>query len=293
MESPVPTVVPEPPEVGPRTAPDIGPHRLFDSRLLFVWLAVVAGILACDGGKTLAMGSHAPFAGCTGLPTAPPAALGLNPFYVKYLDGYGTPVVSSANVTDEALLAACRTTGNMVAKREDVRLAMASHNHRVAVIAENERTTDIPEYADLYTVFPNTDWNTYRAVSATVVRPVTSTSEENLRCLPGDMYEGDSALVWTLAHGLLDLGIVDVDPQFGGEVQTAYTSAMAKGLWAGTSATAKANDYWAVGSLAWFGASTRLPVKSRDELASYDAPLADLLGTYLPANDWHPGCYGH
>jgi hypothetical protein len=256
-------VVPEPPEVGPRAAPDIGPQqRLFDSRLPFVWVAVAAGMLACDGGQTLEMGSHAPFAGCTVFPTAPPAALGLHPFYVKYLDGHGTPVVSSANVTDEALLAACRITGNMVAKREDVRLAMAGHNHRVAVIAENERTTDIPEYADLYTVFPSTDWNAYRA------------------------------LIWTLAHGLLDLGIVDIDPQFGGEVQTAYTAAMAKGLWPNTSATANADDYWAVGSLAWFGASTRLPVKSRDELAGYDAPLADLLGTYLPASDWRSSCYG-
>ena len=248
-------------------------------------------MLACDGGKTLEMGSHAPFAGCAASPTIPPAALGLNPFYVKYLDGYGTPVVSSANVSDEALLAACRITGNMVAKREEVRVAMAGNNHRVVVIAENERTTDIPEYADLYTVFPNTDWNTYRAVSPTAVRPISSTSEENLRCLPGDVYEGDSALVWTLAHGLLELGIVDVDPQFAGEVQAAYTSAMAQGLWATTSATENVDDYWAAGSQAWFGASAHLPVKTRDELAGYDATLADLLATYLPANDWRPGCY--
>jgi hypothetical protein len=255
--------------------------------------ALALGLFACDGGTTQTIGSHDAFAGCGATPTAPPAGLGLHPFYVKYLDGYGSPVVSSANVSDQALLAACRITGNMVSAREDVRQALARNNHRVAVIAANEQTTDIPEYADLYTVFPNTDWNTYRAVSATRVRPVTSAAEENLRCLPGDMYLGDSALVWTLAHGLRDLGIAEVDSQFGTQIQAAYASAMAKGLWAKTSAAESDEDYWAAGSLAWFGASTHLPVKSRSDLAAYDAPLTDLLGRYLPVNDWRPSCYSN
>jgi hypothetical protein len=239
------------------------------------------------------MGSHAAFAGCSASPGPPPAALSLAPFYVKYLDGYGTPVVSSAKVSDEALRRACRITGNMVSLKESLRQALAGNNHRVAVIALEERTTDIPEYSDLDTVFPNTDWNAYRALSATRVRPVSSTSEENLRCLPGDMYEGDSALVWTLAHSLRDLAIVEVDPQFGGLVQAAFTSAMANGLWANTSAAESAAEYWIAGNLVWFSTSTRLPVKSRGELASYDPPLATLLGAYLPANDWRPSCYGN
>jgi hypothetical protein len=255
--------------------------------------AVALGLLACDGGTTQHMGSHAAFSGCSEKPTTPPAALSLDPFYVKYLDGYGTPVVSSAKVSDEALLRACRITGNMVSLREDVRRALAGKSHRVAVIAADERTTDIPEYANLDTVFPNTDWNSYRALSATLVRPVTSASEENLRCLPGDMYEGDSALVWTLAHGLRDLGIVEVDPQFGGKVQTAYTSAMAKGLWAATSAAESAEEYWTAGNMAWSSASTHLPVRSRDDLANYDPALAALVAAYLPANDWRPSCYGN
>ena len=38
MASPAPaSVVPHPPEVGPRAVPDIGPRRLFDSHLPFVW----------------------------------------------------------------------------------------------------------------------------------------------------------------------------------------------------------------------------------------------------------------
>jgi hypothetical protein len=260
-------------------------------RRLGCLVAITLGMLACDGGKTKDMGEHAPFAGCAARPTAPPAALGLAPFYVKYLDGYGTPVVSSAAVSDEALVAACRITGNMVSRREDVRQALAKNNHHVAVIGENEQTTDIPEYADLYTVFPNTEWNAKRALGATRVRPVTSSGEENLRCLPGDIYQGRSSLIEMLAHGLRDLGISEVDSEFRNKVQKAYTSAMAQGLWSTTSATEDAEAYWSIGTLAWFGANSRLPVDSRQDLMGYDAPLAALLDTYLPANDWHPTCY--
>lgn len=257
----------------------------------FCLAVMVLGLGACDGGSTQQMGSHAPFAACDVVPAKPPASLGLDPFYVKYLDGYGTPVVSSGKVSDEALARACRITGNMVSLREDVRRALASNNHRVAVIAVDERTTDIPEYANLDTVFPKTDWNTFRAVSPTSVRPVSSTSEENLRCLSGDIYDGESALVWTLAHGLRDLGIVAVEPRFGDQVQAAYSAAMANGLWASTSAAESAQDYWIAGNLAWFGASTHLPVRSREALTGYDAPLAALLASYLPANGWRPSCY--
>ena len=44
--------------------------------------------------------------------------------------------------------------------------------------------------------------------------------------------------------------------------------------------------------MAWFGASTRLPVESRDELVAYDAPLATSLAAYLPVTNWRLGCYG-
>jgi len=37
MASPAPTAVQGPPEVGPRGAADLGPHRLFDSHLPLVW----------------------------------------------------------------------------------------------------------------------------------------------------------------------------------------------------------------------------------------------------------------
>ena len=252
--------------------------------LALAWL----GAGACDGGKTEYMGAHAPFAGCAGSPSAPPAALGLPAFYAKYLDGYGTPVVSSAAVADQALLAACRITGEMVSLRADVRQALGANHLHVAVVGTGEVTTDIPEYADLYTAFPGTDWNTLRGIGATRVRPVASAGEENLLCLPSDVFAGQSVLVWVLAHALRDLGIVDVDTQFRSRVQSAYDAAMSNGLWAGTK---DVDDYWAAGAQAWFGAITGGPAASRAELLTYDPPLAALLATWLPADAWNPSCY--
>jgi hypothetical protein len=256
---------------------------------LLTFLALVA--CACDDGKTVYMGAHMPFAGCVVNPTTPPAELKLDPFYGKYLDGYGTPVVSSSQVSDQALVAACRITGEMVSARKDVRDALAARHFRVAVLALGERTTDIPEYADLYSAFPGTEWNEIRGLGATRARPVSSCAEENLLCLPSDIYPGETILVEMIAHGHRDLGIVDVDAQFRGHLQSVYALAMSKGLWNATSAAVDADTYWAVGAAAWFGASTLTPVNTPATVTDYDPPLAALLAAYLPAVTWHPGCY--
>jgi hypothetical protein len=264
------------------------PTRGWPTPVLALILSTAA---ACDGGTTVNLGQHAPFAGCVGSPTAPPASLGLDPFYRKYLDGNGTPVVSSAEVSDRALGEACRITGELVAARAEVRAALAANDFHVAVLARSERTTDIPEYADLYAVFPDTDWNQLRGIGATHARPVASGSEENLLCLSGDIYAGQSILVQMTAHALRDLGIVDVDAQFGGAIRAAYASAMSAGLWADTFAAEDPDVYWAAGSQAWFGANSHLPVNDRAAVTAYDPGLGALLAQYLPSDRIHLGCY--
>jgi alpha-glucosidase len=254
-------------------------------------ISLLALALGCDSGTTQNMGSHALFAKCALPPTAPPAELSLNAFYTKYLDGHGTPVVSSDRVSDEALLRACRITSEVLSARDDVRQALANNHHRVAVLATGEITTNIPEYADLYDAFPSTDWNNLRGIGATRARPVASTGEENLLCLPGDAFVGQTTLVQMLGHSLRDLGIVDVDSQFKTQQEAAYTAAMDKGLWADTPAAVKAAVYWAFGTQAWFGANSLIPPKTRAALVDYDPPLATLLATYLPADEIRLGCY--
>ena len=256
-----------------------------------LWVAMASIVSACGGAGTEYMGEHTPFAGCEHSPAAPPTTLGLASFYAKYLDGYGTPVVASAAVSDQALQIACRITGEVVSLRSDVRQALAANHFRVAVLAPTEVTTDIPEYADIYTTNPAKDWDSMRGIGATHARPVCSCGEENLLCLAGDVFAGASILIQMLAHGLRDLGIEEIDSQFDGEIRSAYAAAMARDAWQGTSAADDVKSYWASGAEAWFGANSRAPARGHAAVTAYDPALAALQAAYLPADDWRPGCY--
>src|SRR5439155_22737185 len=77
-----------------------------------------------------------------------PAALGFDPFYRKYVDALGIPILSSEKVPDAALLVARDIVIHMLSKRSDLREEMLRKNMRVGVMAQSESTTDIPEHRD-------------------------------------------------------------------------------------------------------------------------------------------------
>ena len=148
--------------------------------------ALVATVLfafGCSGG-TKYIGSNGGTGECAA-PASPPAELGLAPFYTRYLDARGIPVVSSANVSDSALGRACDAAIHVLEKRADVRARLTDNGFKVAVIGVDEVLTDLPEYSDLYEVYPEIDWNySVRSVGAgSLERPVSSVGEEN-RTLP-------------------------------------------------------------------------------------------------------------
>ena len=110
----------------------------------------------------------------------PPDELALDPFYRKYIDAQGLPVVSSSKVPDKALYRARDIINEMLANRSDLRATIAGLGVRVAVMAQSEVTTDIPEHGDLYEAFAGTDWDRRaRGLGATLARPATSAAEEN------------------------------------------------------------------------------------------------------------------
>ena len=88
--------------------------------------------------------------------TAPPAALGLDPFYKKYADAHGIPIVSSAKVPDEALLMARDIVQFMLSERPDLRQELIRKKWKVAIMAETEVTYDIPEHRK-YRLLPKID----------------------------------------------------------------------------------------------------------------------------------------
>ncbi|MCX2584692.1 hypothetical protein [Pedobacter sp. MR22-3] len=80
--------------------------------------------------------------------TRPPDSLGYPKFYEKYTDAFGIPVVSSAKVSDAALLVARDIINYMLVKRPDIRSAMISMKARLSIMAWSEMQTDLPEYSN-------------------------------------------------------------------------------------------------------------------------------------------------
>ncbi len=104
--------------------------------------------------------------------TAPPRELGLDPFYKKYVDAGGLPVISSGQPRDEALMAAAEIVVAMLARRADLQKALIDGRVRIAVMAAGEVTTDIPEHSRLT---PKSYWDKRaRGLGGTPAIPTTS-----------------------------------------------------------------------------------------------------------------------
>src|SRR5687767_6809883 len=144
-------------------------------------------------------------------------------FYQKYVEVEGFPIVSSSNVSDYALLEASWIVRQMLTNRTDLLHAMASNNVRLAVMAWNEFTTDIPEHSDLKSAVY---WDRRaRGLGATRARPAVSCAEENLLCYPGDPYSTENILIHEFAHAIHEMGMNTVDRTFDKRLRAAFARA--------------------------------------------------------------------
>jgi Xaa-Pro aminopeptidase len=220
---------------------------------------------------------------------APPASLGLDPFYTKYVSAHGLPVVGSAKVSDFALREAVYLVDQMLAHRPDIREAMKKNKIRVAVMAYSERTTDIPEHRKM-TPKPYWDFRA-RGLGASPRTPVVSCAEENLLNYPGDPYSTENILIHEFGHGIDGVGLRAVDPTFRTRLREAYRHALDKGLWKGTYAASNPGEYWAEGVQSWFDTnrqndSQHNHVDTREELRTYDPELAKLCAEVFGDGLW-------
>ncbi len=218
---------------------------------------------------------------------APPADLGFDPFYEKYVDAAGLPIISSARVPDEALLQARRLIEEMLAGRRAVLATLAANNVRVAIMAEGSGITELPELSDLYEAFPGIDWDDRTrggGAGPTVVRPVLAIAEENLLCYSTDRFPYEDIVVHEAAHALLNMGI---ELQSGGalfreRLERTYRDALDAGLWQSTYAAENADEYWAEEVQSWFDVNdvpgpVHNEINTRSELEEYDPALAALV----------------
>ena len=226
-----------------------------------------------------------------------PVSLGVNPFYTKYVDALGIPVISSDKVPDDALLVARDIVNSMLAKRPDIRAALVARKWRTGVIAEVEMTMDIPEYSrmkrpgaprDEPVTQEDRDYHANR--SRGLGGNPTTGAEENLLGYPSTRYFGEHIFVHEFAHAIMGGGIRDVDPKMHAEIGEAYKAAMAAGKYVHPGpkgqkhyATTNAGEYWAEGVQWWFFSNFGecfagdVRVDTPEEFAAYDPTLNELI----------------
>jgi hypothetical protein len=225
----------------------------------------------------------------TPVPDAERSALRLAPYYKKFVSASGIPIVSSDKPSDFALLEAAWILNHMLAGRDDVRDAIIKSRTRLAVMAYNEFTTDIPEHSDLT---PKTYWDRRaRGLGASADRPAVSCGEENLLCYPGDPYKPENILVHEFGHVIHEMGMNKIDPTFDKRLRDTYAAAKREGLWKGTYASTNHHEYWAEGVQSWFDTNDRNnaehgDIDTREKLQRYDPRFAKLLAEVFRDNDW-------
>jgi len=227
--------------------------------------------------------------GVSAVPEAVRERLGLASFYQKHLDVGGLSIVGSASVSEYALLEAAWIIRHMIPGRDDILNALAGNRVRVAVMAWNEFTTDIPEHSRLE---PKAYWDRRaRGLGATPEAPAVSCAEENLLCFPGDPYSTENILIHEFAHTIHEMGLSRLDPTFDLRLKAAYEHAKDQGLWSNTYAITNRQEYWAEGVQCWFdnnreNDSCHGPINTRAELEQYDPALAALCREILGVSSW-------
>ncbi len=208
------------------------------------------------------------------LPTelpAPPASLGLDPYYGKYVDAEGVIIASSLRVADAALLRARDILDDMLAARPDLRETMAELGIRIAIWDDHSVPSDLPEYEH--------DLNLDARAFGVHHNRITSTGAANLLCGETEVW-GFDILVHEIAHAVHEA----VAHQPGGDrfnerLFDAYNEARSRWQW--NYAGANPNEFWAEMVTGWFGLQHGYgywqDFDSPAELRAIEPDIADLI----------------
>ena len=213
----------------------------------------------------------------------------LDPFYKKHIGVQGLPIVGSEMVSDAALQEAAWIVTRMIGHRPEILAAMASNNTRLAVMAYNEFTTDVPEHRHLT---PRVFWDRRaRGLGATPSAPAVSCAEENLLEHPNDPYFEECICIHEFAHAIHQMGMKDIDPTFDKRLKETFEQAIESGKWKNTYAAGNHMEYWAEGVQSWFDDNRESDalhnhVNARQELIQYGPSLARLCQQVFGDSPW-------
>ena len=188
----------------------------------------------------------------------------------------------------------------MLAARPDLHAFLVQQGYRVAVMAPDETTTDLPEQRGWTRPTRDdprltrcerihyderigrlTDRQYWDARARGMAGPLTSAAAENLLAGPGDRYHGENIFVHEFAHDIL-AAIRAVDPALYGRIAQAYAAALQTGRWKNEYAATTIDEYWAVGTQFFFNSGRIVSVNgarilSHVDLAIYDTALSNVL----------------
>ena len=192
-------------------------------------------------------------------------------FYKKHVDYKGFSILSSAKVSDAALLEARYLIDKLLGEREDILKAMIKRDCRFMVMAPTEMTTDVPEQRHM-------DKEYWDKRARGLGGKLSSCGEENLLNLKGDRYRQENILIHEFNHAVHQQGLRDVDPTFDRRLREAYQAAMDRGLWKGTYLTTNHSEYWAEAAQAYFDCMRpQYGANTREKLQKYDEGLFKLV----------------
>jgi Ricin-type beta-trefoil lectin domain-like len=231
--------------------------------------------------------------------SAPPSALGLDPFYTKCCDAAGIAVVAAGVVPDDALRQAARVTAALFAPIPGVRKIFIRDGIRVSIIGEHQAFGDIPENGPETRADPARFANkradgAFSPKTSGPPDPVVSDGEENVLCYARDPYDrGENNLVHELAHNIKVQGLQTLDATFEGRVKTAFDAARAQGKYQGLYAGRSPEEYWAEGVQDYFnvhGTHDPNDINTRAQLSAYDPTLFAIIDGVFHGAPLLPAC---
>ena len=262
---------------------------------IIVTMVVLASCASAAGTKRVDVQSSA----CARIGEVPDPIrrdFSLDPFYKKYADADGLPVLASAAPDDAALERACKLAVNMLSHRPDVRARLIELHARFVVIGRNEGTADIPEYG--FRGKPQQEKDAINARARGLGGQAASCGEENLMCQSGDRYPTESICVHEFSH-TIGQGVHGLDHGFGDRLQVAFDAAKASGILSGSYRAENPDEYWAEGVQDWYDTNAQSSppdgvhnaVNTRKELEAFDPRLSVLIGEVFPTDTGWGDCH--
>jgi hypothetical protein len=223
---------------------------------------------------------------------------GTNPFYGKYINADGIPILASSQVCDRSLQIVYEMILKMLSKRPDYLANLIQKGVRVSVFAVNEKMTDLPEDRDLAGVWIDAahtrKYDDTCGGGAVPGRP-TTVCESNLIGVQDPYYGRMSVFIHEFGHTIQNLGL---DTATANAVLSAYADAQKSNLFTQADGVSTSymmsNDmeFFAEGTGNWFNAADPTnPANSPEEqgrkfIASYDPEYYQILQGIYPDDSW-------